>query len=123
MITQRRFKGTEPPSQMWLDSLTCLEKMEVSLTKKEVLKDEGTDFDGVIEGMRMGSSGEAMIRLKIHGFREGGHPLFSGEVIEINVETFEISENNEQLDTPNSNALNDEFNKQINVYAWKHAGG
>jgi len=123
MITQRHFKGTEPPSQMFSDCLTCLENMEVDLTKKEVLKDEGDDFDGIIEGMRMSPSGKAMIQLKIHGFREGGHPLFSGEVIEINIETFEISENNEQLDTPNSNALNDEFNKQINAYAWKHAGG
>ncbi len=97
--------------------------MNVTLTKKEVLKDEGDDFDGVIEGMRMSPSGRTMIQLKIHGFRQGGHPLFAGEVIEINVETFELSENNEQLDTSNSNALNEEFNKKINTYAWKHAGG
>ena len=123
MITQRHFKGTEPPIQMFSDCIACLENMEVNLTKKEVLKDEGDDFDGVIEGMRMSSSGQPMIRLKVHGFRQGGHPLFAGEVIEINVETFEVSENNEQLDTPNSNALNEEFNTQINAYAWKHAGG
>jgi len=123
MITQRHFKGTEPPSQMFSDCLACLESMEVVLTKKEVLKDEGDDFDGVIEGKRMSSSGETVIQLKIHGFREGGHPLFSGEVIEINVETFEKSENNKQFDSPNSNALNEEFNTKINVYAWKHAGG
>ena len=122
MITQRHFKGTEPPSQMFQDCLTCLGDMEVVVAKKEVLKDEGDDFDGIIEGMRMSSSGELMIKLKIHGFRQGGHPLFSGEVIEINVETFEMV-NNEQSDTPNSNALNEEFNTKINVYAWKHAGG
>ena len=122
MITQRHFKGTEPPSQMFSDCLTCLGDMEVTVTKKEVLKDEGDDFDGIIEGMRMSSSGELMIKLKIHGFREGGHPLFSGEVIEISVETLE-KVNNEQSDTSNSNALNEEFNKKINTYAWKHAGG
>jgi hypothetical protein len=122
MITQRHFKGTEPPNQMFQDCLTCLGNMEVVVTKKEVLKDEGDDFDGVIEGMRTSSSGKIMIKLKVHGFREGGHPLFSGEVIEINVETFE-KVNNEQSDTPNSNALNEEFNTKINTYAWKHAGG
>ena len=122
MIIHRIFRGTSVPSQLFSNYVICLERMGIALTKKEVLKEEGDDFDGIIEGKR----GEnIIIRLKIHSFRDMTQQWLRSGVIttEVTSETFEVSENNEQLpDTPNANALNKEFNKCINVYVWHGPG-
>jgi hypothetical protein len=123
MITQRVFRDINP-SQLFKNCAICLERMGITLTKKEVLKAEGKDFDGIIEGTRASSSGKLIIRLKLHGFQDRTHPLFPGIITnELSIETLEVSENNEvSPDTPNANALNEEFNKSINVYVWSGGG-
>ena len=124
MRNTRLFRGTSVPSQIFSNCGICLERMGISLTKKEVLKEDGADFDGIIEGVRTSSAGQVIIRLKFHGFRDMNHRWFPGMIsTEVTIETFEVSENNEELpDTPNANALNKTFNKCINVYVWAAPG-
>jgi hypothetical protein len=124
MITQRTFKTAGASSEMFSNCLASLDDLKVIVTKKEVLKKEGDDFDGVIEGNRTTSEGNTIIRLKLHGFRKKGHPLVAGIVTEIEIETFELSKNNnEPCDTTDSNDLNEEFNERIDHYAWQQSGG
>jgi hypothetical protein len=126
MLTQRRFRGTNFPVVVFSNSAVCLESMGVTLTKKEVLKKEGIDFDGVIEGTRASPAEELIIRLKIHGWRDMNHHMGfwpTAITTDLTIETFEVSKNGKKLpDTPNAKALHDEFNNRVNLYVWHTAG-
>ncbi len=127
MIIERRFRSTKVPIQVWNNTILCLERIDVTLTKKEIIKFEGDDFDGVIEGSRPGSKGQVFVRVKIHGWRDMNHhggfwpTSLTSDLI---TETFELSENNEELpDTPDAKALNEEFNTNIGkYYLWGTSG-
>jgi len=96
--------------------------MGVTITKKEVLKYAGDNFDGIIEGTRTSRARRLIIRLKIHGWRDmEWHGGFwpTAKTTDVTIETFEVSENDKELpDTPDAKALNEEFNKRFNVYVW-----
>ena len=98
--------------------------MGIILTKYEVQKEEGADFDGIIAGKLTGPEGLLIIRVKIHSYRDMNHKWFPGMVTtEVTSETFEVSEESEELaNTPNATALNEEFNKRINMYVWHGPG-
>ena len=127
MIIERRFRSTKVPIQVWNNTILCLERIGVTLTKKEILKFEGDDFDAVIQGSRTGSKGQVYVRVKIHGWRDMNHhggfwpTSLTSDLI---TETFELSENNEELpDTPDAKALNEEFNFNIGrYYLWGTSG-
>jgi hypothetical protein len=126
MLTQRRFRGTNFPGVVFSNSTVCLERMGITLTKKEVLKEEGDTFDGVIEGTQTSPAGELIIRIKIHGWRDMDHHMGfwpTAITTDLTIETFEVSKNDKKLpDSPNAKALHDEFNNRINLYVWHTAG-
>ena len=124
MIIERRFRSVRVPLQVFYCCAICLERMGVTLTKKEILKEDGDDFDGIIEGKR----GENLIvRIKVHGWRDMDHHggfWPTSRTTDLTTETFEVSENNEELpDTLNANALDEEFNDRIGkCYLWGTSG-
>ena len=124
MIIERRFRSTKVPLQIFNNTAICLERIGVTLTKKEILKEDGDDFDGIIEGKR----GENLIvRIKVHGWRDMNHHggfWPTSRTTDLTTETFEVSENNKELpNTPNANALNEEFNDRIGkYYLWGTSG-
>jgi hypothetical protein len=127
MRTERTFRTVNVPIQIFNHCITCLEEMMgITVTKKEILKDEGDDFDALIEGTRTSSSGQLIIRLKLHGWRDyGWHAGFwpSAETTDVTIETFEIKDTEELLDTPNARKLNEEFNWLIGRYYLWHTSG
>ncbi|MHA2062434.1 MAG: hypothetical protein ACW963_09115 [Candidatus Sifarchaeia archaeon] len=102
---KRQFRSTKVPIQVWNDSILCLERIGVTLSKKEILKYEGSgtdDFEGIIEGSRPSSKGQVYVRVKVHGWRDMNH--HGG-------------------DTPDANALSEEFNFNIGrYYLWGTSG-
>ncbi|MFX1464866.1 MAG: hypothetical protein ACFFA5_00125 [Promethearchaeota archaeon] len=126
MLSQRRFRGTNFPGVVFSNSAVCLESMGITLTKKEVLKEEDIDFEGIIEGTQISPAGEVIIRLKIYGWRDMDHHMgFWPTTIttDLMIETFELSKNEKELpDTLNAKVLHDEFNNRINLYVWHTAG-
>lgn len=127
MIIQRRFRSTKVPLQVFNNTAICLERIGVTLTKKEILKHEGDDFDGVIQGTRTSSEGQVFVRIKVHGWRDMNHHggfWPTSKTTDLTTETFEVSENNEELpDTPNAKALNEEFNDRLGkCYLWGTSG-
>ena len=124
MLIRRIFRGTSVPSQLFSNYVVCLEGMGIILTKKEVLKEEGDDFDGIIVGNLTSAARQLIIRLKIHSFRDITHQWFPGVITtEVTSETLEVSEDNKELtNTPNATVLNEEFNKRINMYVWHGPG-
>jgi hypothetical protein len=98
--------------------------MGITLTKYEVLKEEGDDFDGIIVGNQISPAGPLVIRINIHSYRDMNHPWFPGMITtEVTSETLEVSEDNKELpNTLNATALNEEFNKRINMYVWHGPG-
>jgi hypothetical protein len=126
MLNQRRFRGTNFAGVVFSNSVICLEKMGITLTKKKVLKEEGDNFEGIIEGFRSSSAGKVIIQLKIHGWRDMDHHMGfwpTALTTDVIIETFEITKDNKKLpNSPIANALNEEFNKKINLYTWHTAG-
>lgn len=127
---KRQFRSTKVPIQVWNDSILCLERIGVTLSKKEILKYEGSgtdDFEDIIEGSRPSSKGQVYVRVKVHGWRDMNHHggfWPTSLTTDLITETYELSENNEKLtDTPDANALSEEFNFNIGrYYLWGTSG-
>lgn len=126
MRNERRFRTVNVPLQIFNNCAICAERLGITLTKKEILKHEGDDFDGIIEGERADSSGQLIIRMKIHGWRDMNHHggfWPTSETTDLTIETFEIKGNKELPDTPAAKALNEEFNDHLSKhYVWHTSG-
>ncbi len=126
MITHRQFRTVNIPSEVFSHCVICAERMGISLTKKEVLKKEGDNFDGIIEGTQPISTGQLMIRIKVHGWRDTHHHggfWPTSLTSDVMIETFEIQNDEELPDTPNVRNLHENYNFRLGRYYLWHTSG
>lgn len=126
MKNERRFRTVNVPLQIFRNSAVCAERLGYTLTKHEILKHEGDDFDGVTEATRTTPEGTIILRLTIFGWRDYNHHggfWPTSETTDLTIETFEVRNNEELPDTPLAIASNEEFNDHLSKhYVWHTSG-
>jgi hypothetical protein len=126
MKNERRFRTVNVPLQIFNNCAICAGHIGMTVTKKEILKNEQDDFEGIIEGTGTRSGVKTIIRMTIRGWRDyDWHAGFwpSAQTTDLTIETFEVKNNEELPDTPVAIALNEEFNNHLSThYVWHTSG-
>jgi hypothetical protein len=123
--TVRLFRMVNVPRQIFSNCIICLNLMEVILTTQTVFIEEDDRFNALIEGYQVSPSGQIVILLRIHGWRD---KYFHGgfwpttKTTRLTIRTTEIIQGISHPNSTEAQNLNKEFNKRFNLYVWHISG-